>query len=67
MNEGNVLWWVMSVLQWSLMAHVQNIDNLVFWSFSMGSDTIRAKFNQTKMNQTGSKTTCKIFIQTPST
>ena len=48
MHDGNALWWAMSVLQWSLMARVQNIDDLVFRSFTMGSDTIRAKFNQTK-------------------
>jgi hypothetical protein len=65
MNEGNALWWGMSVLQWSLMARVQNIDNLVFRSFSMGSDRINVKFNQTKMNQTGSKTTSKHCYANP--
>ena len=65
MHDGNALWWAMSVLQWSLMARVQNIDDLVFRSFTMGSDTIRAKFNQTKMNQTGSKTTSKHCYANP--
>ncbi len=65
MKEGNALWWAMSLFQWSLMARVQNIDNLVFRSFTMGSDTIRAKFNQTKMNQTGSKTTSKHCYANP--
>jgi hypothetical protein len=44
---------------------VQNIDNLVLRSFSMGSDTICAKFSQTKMNQTGSKTTSKHCYANP--
>lgn len=65
MKEGNALWWAMSLFQWSLMARVQNIDNLVFRSFTMGSDTIRAKFNQTEMNQTGSKTTSKHCYANP--
>ena len=38
--EGNAFWWAMSLLQWNLMARVQNIDNLSFASFSMGNDLI---------------------------
>jgi len=66
MEKGNHLMWVMSVLQWSLMARSQNIDNLVFRSFTMGRDTIRVKFNQTKMNPSGTKTTNKHCYANPS-
>ena len=65
MEKGNHLMWAMSVLQWSLMARSQNIDNLVFRSFTMGSDSIRVKFNQTKMNPSGHKTTSKNCYANP--
>jgi hypothetical protein len=65
MHDENALRWAMSVLQWSLMVHVQTIDDLVFRSFTMGSETIHAKFNQTKMTQTGSKTTSKHCYANP--
>jgi hypothetical protein len=41
------------------MACVQDIDNLVIRSFTMSSDTICAKFNQTEKNQTRSKMTSR--------
>ena len=62
---GNALWWVMSLLQWNLMARVQNIDNLSFASFSMGTDSIRVKYNQTKKDKTGQKTTSKNCYANP--
>jgi hypothetical protein len=62
MEKGNRLIWAMSVLQWSLMACSQNIDNLVFKSFTMGSDSVRVKTN---MNSSGHKTTSKNCYANP--
>jgi hypothetical protein len=69
MNKGKALWWAMSLLQWSLIALVQNIDNLEFRSITMlGSATISVKFNQTKTNQTIKiKQQANIVMQTHST
>jgi hypothetical protein len=47
------------------MARVQNIDNLSFASFSMGTDSIRVKYNQTKKDKTGQKTTSKNCYANP--
>lgn len=56
MEKGNRLIWAM------LMACSQNIDNLVFRSFTMGSDSVRVKTN---MNPSGHKITSKICYANP--
>lgn len=56
---GNIFLWVMALLQWNCIARCQNIDELTFKMFSMGTDSIRVQYFKTKKDQTGEKTTPK--------
>jgi hypothetical protein len=58
-KTGNTFLWVMVLLQWNCIARCQNIDELTFKMFSMGTDSIRVQYFQTKKDQTGEKTTPK--------
>ena len=64
-QTGTALMWAMSLLQWNCMSRSQNIDNLKFSNFSIAFDAIVIRFDQTKMDKTGQKTTPKHCYANP--
>mmetsp|Transcript_12665 Transcript_12665/g.23742 ORF Transcript_12665/g.23742 Transcript_12665/m.23742 type:complete len:121 (-) Transcript_12665:1019-1381(-) len=64
-NYGNAFMWLFSILQWSCLSRCQNIDDLTFRNFSLGSDSIIIKFDATKMDKVGEKCSPKNCYANP--
>jgi len=64
-QAGNAFLWVMALLQWNCMSRSQNIDDLKFSNFSLNLDAIAVKFDKTKMDREGRKTTPKHCYANP--
>jgi hypothetical protein len=56
-NDGELLVWVFTVLQWNCIARSVSIDQLGFHNLSAGEDSIRVTYDLTKMDQ-GGKNMC---------
>ena len=64
-KTGNVFFWCFTVLQWNCMARSINISNLRFNSFSLGKDSVKIKYWDTKKDKTGEKATPKNCYANP--
>jgi hypothetical protein len=56
-NEKELLVWVFTVTQWNCIARSVSIDQLGFHNLTAGEDSIRVKYDLTKMDQ-GGKNMC---------
>jgi hypothetical protein len=64
-NEGNMLLWTWTTLQWACMSRSNNIEALSLHNFTLGEDNIKVKYDKTKADQTGEKCTPKHLYANP--
>ena len=64
-EEGQILVWVYSLLQWNCMARSKNIGELAYHNFRTGDDYIKIRYDKTKADQSGEKVKDKHIYANP--
>jgi hypothetical protein len=62
---NNVFAWTWTLLQWNCMARSASVDCLAFHNFSVGTDSIVIKYDETKADKTGEKLSEKNVYANP--
>ena len=62
---GDPFCWAFSCMQWNCMARSVNIDNMTFSQMSLGKDSMIIKYDDSKTDQTGEKTSPKNCYPNP--
>ena len=63
-SSNNIFVWYWSLCQWNNMPRMANIDPLAFYNYTVGSDSIKCKYDDAKADKEGEKLTEKSFMQT---
>lgn len=64
-QENNIYLWFWTLTQWTCMARCASIDALAFHNFSLGSDSIKCKYDDAKANKDGEKLSEKNIFANP--
>lgn len=64
-ENNNIFVWFWTVAQWNNMARAANIDPLCFHNFSLGTDTIVCKYDDSKADKDGEKLSEKNIYANP--
>ena len=64
-ETNNVFAWMWTLLQWNCMARSASIDCLAFHNFSLGTDSIVIKYDETKADKAGEKLSEKNVYANP--
>jgi hypothetical protein len=67
LRTGNVFLWVFTVLQWNCMGRSISIDPLGFHNLTIGSDSIKVIYDNSKADQSGEKVSPKNIYANPFT
>ena len=63
-EEGKIVVWVYSLLQWNCMTRSKNIGELAYHNFLTGDDYIKIQYDKAKADQSGEKVKDKhIFLK----
>jgi hypothetical protein len=65
LETGNVFLWVWTVLQWNNMARSISIDPLGIHNFSVGTDSIKCKYDDSKADKKGERVSPKNIYANP--
>ena len=64
-KKNNIFVWFWSIVQWNCMARGANVDPLGFHNFTLGTDSIRAKYDDSKTKKAGEKLCFKNIYANP--
>jgi hypothetical protein len=65
LGTGNVFLWVWTILQWNNMARSISIDPLGIHNFSVGTDSIKCKYDDSKVDKKGERVSPKNIYANP--
>jgi hypothetical protein len=64
-ESNNMFVWAWTVLQWNFIGRPSSIDPLGFHNFSLGSDSIIGKYDDSKADKAGERLTKKNLYANP--
>jgi hypothetical protein len=65
LSSGSIFLWVWTILQWNNMAQSISIDPLGFHNFSIGMDSVKCKYDDSKADKKGERVSPKNIYANP--